>query len=84
MNFKENSRTISSSAKISGNTLWPAFAADCLSAWIEGLSLAFSHKGSLVHDEISAEKKNNNNRQDTSWKGAGMNFLRVLVDIILD
>ena len=78
MNFKENSRTISSSAKISGNTLWPAFAADCLSAWIEGLSLAFSHKGSLVHDEISAEKNNNNKfdpfptrcLKDTSWKGA--------------
>ena len=80
---------MSSSAKISGNTLWPAFAADCLSAWIEGLSPAFSHKGSLVHDEISAEKKKTTTisipfRRDTSWKGAGMNFLRVLVDIILD
>ena len=52
--LEERSRIKTS--RISRNTLRPAFAAVCLFAWFEGRPSAFSHKGSLVHDEISAKK----------------------------
>ena len=46
------SRFKSSSARISGNSL-PVV---CLLAWFKGRPLSCSHKGSLVHDEISPKK----------------------------
>ena len=54
--LKEMSRIRSSSATISVNTHRSALSAGCLFAWFEGPPLAFSHKGSLVHDKFSAKK----------------------------
>ena len=45
------------SARISRNTLRPALTAGCLFSWYEGRPLAFSYKGSQVHDETSTKIK---------------------------
>ena len=54
--LKEMSRIRSSSARISVNPHRSALSAGCLFAWFEGPPLAFSYKGSLVHDKFSAKK----------------------------